>query len=501
MSLDADCLAKEVDTRLELSPYAASSVNLHLKDGTTFTIPSPLLRKCPKLPSPPPFSQTIRLEITRDIGHILVHYLFTDTYQCLRPKGSSPYGKLAAEFTTSVRVYALAREYALPSLEELAKREIERLGNGLRFPMVLDLVQSAYPDPSADDAWFSSYLKSGLKSLFQNPPELSDCGIPNAGRKTLSVSDLLFKNLVELVHDHAILPRDLDAAPQVEALEESAFVMPVPELGPPKEAALEPDDSDLSETCKPDLAAESEPDLPEICEPHLPAEAEPELYEPEPEPTSAPDPEPEPKSEEKKSPKKDKKKKSQAAEPEPEPEAEPETAPEREKKEEDHIWGFTTSKKDKKKKKKKCKTAIQEPEPEPIKEPEPEPEPEKQEEHDIWGSAISKNDKQKKGKAFEPEPEPEKEGDFWSIWGTSKPEVVTDPKREPLEEAAQQEDAKAGPAVTDDWSFCESDSKETKPETACGRQAEHVFGNGWKECYSCRDFIRQLSRQLATEGS
>ncbi|KAH6952353.1 hypothetical protein BKA56DRAFT_242692 [Ilyonectria sp. MPI-CAGE-AT-0026] len=40
-----------------------------------------------------------------DAGHVMVHFLHTGTYQCLRPKGQSPQDKRAAEFTTNVRVF------------------------------------------------------------------------------------------------------------------------------------------------------------------------------------------------------------------------------------------------------------------------------------------------------------------------------------------------------------------------------------------------------------
>jgi len=60
---------------------------------------------------------------------------------------------------------------------------------------------------------------------------LLDCVSPTAERKTLSVSDLLFKNLVELVYNYDILPLGSSAALLVEGLEDSTFVMPAPELG------------------------------------------------------------------------------------------------------------------------------------------------------------------------------------------------------------------------------------------------------------------------------
>lgn len=63
----------------------------------------------------------------------------------------------------------------------------------LPFPMVPNLVQNAYPNASADDAWFSSYLKSCLKPIFQNPSEFLDCGMPDTERETCSLSHLLLQ--------------------------------------------------------------------------------------------------------------------------------------------------------------------------------------------------------------------------------------------------------------------------------------------------------------------
>lgn len=204
----------------------------------------------------------------------------SDQKGCLLMRRSLP------SLRQSIQVYVLAREYELSSLEELAKLEIERLGNGLRFSMVLDLVRDAYPDPSADDTWFGDYLESGLKSLLRNTSELLDCAMPNAERKTISVSDLLFKKLVELVCNNEILPRGLDADPQVEpeAPEESAFMMPEPALGSPQEAALDLDDSDFPGICGLETPLESEPSLPETCEQDLPEEVGLKLCAPETDP-------------------------------------------------------------------------------------------------------------------------------------------------------------------------------------------------------------------------
>ncbi|KAJ9133154.1 hypothetical protein NKR23_g10942 [Pleurostoma richardsiae] len=407
--------AEEDDTRPQssISPYAASTIKLHVKDGIEFTIPRPLLQKCPKLQSPTSWTASLRLEATEDVGHVLVHFLYTETYQCLRPKGTSPTEKIAAEFTTSLRVYALARDYELPALADLAKLEIERLGKGLPFSIVLGLIQSAYPDPSADDVWFGSYLKSGLKSVFQKPSEFLDCGVQDVEHKTLSVSDLLVKGLAELVRDHVILPEDLDAAPKGEVLEESAFIMPVPE------------------TCEPASPVEFEQALPENCELQpdgLSAEAEAVSM-------LAAEPESEMKDDSLWTAfgplRKGKKNKKTLLEPEPAPEP----ALDPQIMEEDDLAVSSVPKKDKEK-----KGIIFEPPPE-----------EKDDDDTLATWRTYKKDKKKKNKtkkkgwAIEPEPHPESEDVGRSTQTTSAPAIYTDSGAEPVEDS---------PALIDGWTLC-----------------------------------------------
>ncbi|KAI1505997.1 hypothetical protein F5X99DRAFT_176979 [Biscogniauxia marginata] len=109
-------------------------------------------------------------QILGGAGHVLVHYLFTSMYECLKPRGSSCYEKDAAEFATCVRVYAVARDYELPDLEGLARGEIEKLGNPLQVMEILDVLKHALPNLSVDDMWLRNYLKSLVRPFIDNPP-------------------------------------------------------------------------------------------------------------------------------------------------------------------------------------------------------------------------------------------------------------------------------------------------------------------------------------------
>lgn len=185
--------------------------------------------------------------------HVLVHHLFTDTYQCLKPKATYKRGKIAEEFSTALRVYALAQRYDLSYLEELARAEIEKLSSELHFSMVLGLVQSAYPNPRAQDPWFINFLKTTLTSILQHPSE-PECGLPiHAEQTSISVCDLLLRCLVELADDQIILLRDPDSTPEAldvpDTTEQVTFKMPIPQQGSPREIPAEPTGSGTEQPC------------------------------------------------------------------------------------------------------------------------------------------------------------------------------------------------------------------------------------------------------------
>ncbi|KAI0387547.1 hypothetical protein F5Y04DRAFT_6787 [Hypomontagnella monticulosa] len=194
-----------MDTRPDASPYAGPQVLFYFKDGPPFSIPSMLLSKHPKLFCLREYHEwemSIRLQyIPSDLGHVLVHYLLTGTYQCLQPKGSSPNEKSAAEFATSIRVYTIAQQYELSTLETLAKGEMERLGRDLSVMQLLDLMTAAHPTPWADDAWLYNYVRSHVEPLIKGSPVSSINGPSEEDGKTSSLASVLLKCMIGLWHE------------------------------------------------------------------------------------------------------------------------------------------------------------------------------------------------------------------------------------------------------------------------------------------------------------
>lgn len=225
---------RSFETKIKIRPYATSIINLKL-ENIVFKVPSSFLQKSSKLKDPFPWSNTIALDISEEVGHVFVYYLITNTYQSLEPKGSTPDEKIDSELATSIQVYVMAREYELTTLEELAKVEFEKIGKGLPFTAVLKVMRYAYPNPRIDDTWFYSYVVAGLEPLFKDPLRLADC-VPKAELETLPIMELLFKITVDLVCSNEALSK-YDASPLHGAVEETAGT-PLPKIESPSEAAL-----------------------------------------------------------------------------------------------------------------------------------------------------------------------------------------------------------------------------------------------------------------------
>lgn len=130
-------------------------------------------------------------------GHVIVHYLFTGTYESLGPRASSGFKKDTAEFATSARVYGFARDYEMPGLEALARGEMEKLGSRLPVMDVLDTLNSITPRLNTNDDWFQGYLKSLIQPLIDNPSASLD-SLSNSTDRTMSITNTLLKVVVEL---------------------------------------------------------------------------------------------------------------------------------------------------------------------------------------------------------------------------------------------------------------------------------------------------------------
>ncbi|KAF5544012.1 hypothetical protein FPHYL_11119 [Fusarium phyllophilum] len=132
-------------------------------------IPRTILKKCPKLAvrldkkhifSKPLDSVDIE-EYPFSVGHIIVHYLITDKYQCLKPEGETEDERNCSELATAFEAHAAAVDLELPCLQLLASSEMRRLEGKLSLVLITrtlndtELPLNLYPTITAN---FISYL-------------------------------------------------------------------------------------------------------------------------------------------------------------------------------------------------------------------------------------------------------------------------------------------------------------------------------------------------------
>ncbi|KAB8079105.1 hypothetical protein BDV29DRAFT_112192 [Aspergillus leporis] len=157
------------------SPYKAPIVTLII-GRDEYIIPEYYLRQFPQLRrSPKAFEHTFNpslkfvssLDIDEDIGHTLVHYLYTGEYETLRdsPDPSTP--KRTTEYRRSVLVYLAARKYGLEGLESHAKHYMEVFDRDVPTSDILRIARSIYSRLPKDDTWFQEYVRVKVEDEFE----------------------------------------------------------------------------------------------------------------------------------------------------------------------------------------------------------------------------------------------------------------------------------------------------------------------------------------------
>lgn len=117
-------------------------------------------------------------DVDADIGHVLIHFLHTGTYQTLNDRmaenGEHPYAEITRnEFQKAVLVLQAATTYGLLRLQELAQAEMKRQGGQMNLPSVISaikedlLVGSPHANP-----WLRNYVLKKVQDVFKHTPDV-----------------------------------------------------------------------------------------------------------------------------------------------------------------------------------------------------------------------------------------------------------------------------------------------------------------------------------------
>ncbi|KAK1826442.1 hypothetical protein QBC39DRAFT_21200 [Podospora conica] len=187
---------KQTDSRPIASPYGSSPCQVPF--ASPLTVPKDILLKSPKLHAAFENQLPELPEIPDDVGHILTHFLHTGTYESLRPKETEPQARQVEELRTSIRAYSAARSYELPKLMRLAEKRIEKYGDGLSLPNLLEVTKDAHPTLSETDTWFLAYLKSRIRPHLEDPKSLLGSNLLDQISSILSPNRVLLRTVLEM---------------------------------------------------------------------------------------------------------------------------------------------------------------------------------------------------------------------------------------------------------------------------------------------------------------
>ncbi|KAF4469788.1 hypothetical protein FALBO_3313 [Fusarium albosuccineum] len=190
-----------MDSRPEHSPYASETCSIYFQGPNALRIPRQLLSQsatlAAKVDSTGGISTVHIHDITYDAGHVIVHFLATETYQCLKPQGATADKKYLSEFTTAIRVYVASEALHLPSLRTLARGEIARVGDRLSLPAVIETMEVLGPSFGRLPG-IIGYVESRIMSSIVKAPSATAKELLSELVAPTTMSNLLLKSMVLL---------------------------------------------------------------------------------------------------------------------------------------------------------------------------------------------------------------------------------------------------------------------------------------------------------------
>ncbi|OOF91974.1 hypothetical protein ASPCADRAFT_56409, partial [Aspergillus carbonarius ITEM 5010] len=150
-----------------ISPYSTSIIQIVIGE-TVYGIPEYYLRPYPRFSLSSSWQRYNINDINQDVGHTLVHFLYTGTYQTIAPSIEDPYwNPRSREFERSVYAYQAARLYEVTGLENFAREYMCTFDDSVATLDILNIARKVYSTLPSGDTWFESFIRDKLVTAFQ----------------------------------------------------------------------------------------------------------------------------------------------------------------------------------------------------------------------------------------------------------------------------------------------------------------------------------------------
>jgi len=201
-----------------LSPYATSPVVLLFGSiRKRYHVPGSMVQKLENAPDPGWAGEIWIRDVDADIGHVLIHFLHTGTYQTLNDRMAENGEPSSAEITRNefqkaVLVLQAATTYGLPRLQELAQAEMQRQGRQMNLRSAISAIKEdlLVGSPHAN-AWLQDYILKKVQDVFKHTPDVfCDLAFFESIDST-SLAIILAQTVVTLFHEEMLRLRTLQS--------------------------------------------------------------------------------------------------------------------------------------------------------------------------------------------------------------------------------------------------------------------------------------------------
>ena len=112
------------------------------------------------------------VDVDEDIGHSVVHYLYTGQYQTIMAPSSSTRWRRQTEYIKSVHIYSVALGYKIKGLDALAKHYMLLFEDSVDIFQILSVAKKEYGDIRNLDDWYPKHLVNKIRSVFEEDEEV-----------------------------------------------------------------------------------------------------------------------------------------------------------------------------------------------------------------------------------------------------------------------------------------------------------------------------------------
>ncbi|KAL2689434.1 hypothetical protein Neosp_003488 [[Neocosmospora] mangrovei] len=179
------------------SPYMGATYKLEFADKLVIKVPRGVIDKHSAFAAHFTDRRIDLTEMNENQAHILIHYLYTGSYQPLALEEEIPDGGQPKAFAVSLWVYAAAVEYGLEHLAVLASLELTKLGEGLTFINIIAIMEKEDFELGKHETWLSGYLTKRAQRLETFSHDYAQFLRESIGEKPTLI-DILVETIVSL---------------------------------------------------------------------------------------------------------------------------------------------------------------------------------------------------------------------------------------------------------------------------------------------------------------